>query len=133
MSRLSTVRLLDLGITCWIVLWVVLGVVSFIEVRALQSLSDTMGVAGQSLQEAGDSLGAIASLPLVGGGLRPAAERVQTLAARTIAEAQASRTHISRLSILALVIGGVVPIGMGLGVYIPLRQRMTGQAGVGGG
>jgi hypothetical protein len=120
-----TLRLLDVGVAAWIVIWVVLGVVSFVEVRGLQSLSDTMQVAGQSLQEAGDGLETIAGLPLVGGSIDAAATKVQDLAARTVNEANASRTHIARLSVLALIIGGVVPILMGIFIYVPLRRSWT--------
>lgn len=118
-------RLLDIGVAVWIVIWVALGVVCFIEVRGLESLSDTMQVAGRSLQEAGDGLDAIAGLPLVGGSIDAAATKVQDLAARTVSEAEASRTHISRLSVLALLIGGVVPILMGICIYVPLRRSWT--------
>lgn len=120
-----TKHLIDLAVLAWVVLWVGLGFVSFIEVRGLASLSDTMQVAGESLQEAGDGLAAVASIPLVGGGIRPAAARVQALAAQTIDESQNSRTHITRLSVLALLIGGAVPILMGLAVWLPLRRHLA--------
>jgi hypothetical protein len=120
-----TIHLLDLAVVAWVVLWVGLGVVSFFEVRGLASLSDTMQVAGESLQEAGDGLGAVASIPLVGGGIRAAADRVQDLATQTIEEADASRTHITRLSVLALLVGGVVPVLMAVCVWLPLRRHLT--------
>ena len=120
---------LNLALACWVALWLALGVVSFMEVRALGSLSDTMNSAGRSLQEAGQSLGAVASIPLVGAGVRPAAEQVQSLAAQTISEAADSRTHIRRLSILAIVIAGALPILMGAGAYVLLRRRLPRPAG----
>jgi hypothetical protein len=120
-----TLRMLDIGVAVWIVIWVALGTVCFIEVRGLSSLSDTMQVAGQSLQEAGDGLDAIAALPLVGAGIGAAATKVQDLATRTVGEAQNSRTHITRLSVLALLIGGVIPILMGICIYVPLRRSWT--------
>jgi hypothetical protein len=101
-----------------------LGIVCFIEVRALTTLSDTMDHAGRSLQEAGQTLGAVASIPLVGAGVQPTAERVQSLAVQTVAEAADSRTHIRRLSILAAVLAGVIPILMGAGAYVFLRRRL---------
>lgn len=120
-----TIHLLDLAVVAWVVLWVGLGVVSFFEVRGLASLSDTMQVAGESLKEAGDGLGAVAAIPLVGGGIRAAADRVQDLAVQTIDEADTSRTHITRLSILALLIGGVVPVLMAVCIWLPLRRHLT--------
>ena len=125
MSRRRNVRYLNLALACWVALWLALGTVCFIEVRALSSLSDTMDTAGRSLQEAGQTLGAVASIPLVGSGLQPAAERVQSLAAQTVAEAADSRTHIRRLSILAAVIAGVLPILTGAGIYVYLRRRLV--------
>jgi hypothetical protein len=120
-----TLRIVDAGVIVWIVVWAILGVVSFVEVRGLESLSDTMQMAGQSLQEAGDGLNTIADLPLVGGSIDAAAEKVQSLATRTINEADASRTHISRLSVLAVLVGGVIPILMALCIYVPLRRSWT--------
>lgn len=120
---------LNLALACWVAVWLALGVVCFVEVRALSSLSDTMDHAGRSLQEAGRTLGAVASIPLVGAGMRPAAERVQSLAAQTVTEAADSRTHIRRLSILAAVIAGAIPILMGAGAYVFLRRRLLRPAG----
>ena len=48
----ANTRLL-LGLVVWLVFWGFLGTISFLEVRALASLSDTMDYAGQSLDEAG--------------------------------------------------------------------------------
>jgi hypothetical protein len=120
-----TLRWLDAGVIIWVVVWAALGVVCFFEVRGLRSLSDTMEMAGQSLQEAGDGLSAIAALPLVGGSIDAAASRVDELATSTVNEAKASRTHITRLSVLALFIGGLIPIGMALCIYLPLRRSWT--------
>jgi len=119
-----TLRLLDAAVAFWVALWIVLGVVCFFEVRGMRSMSDTMGLAGQSLQEAGDALSAVAALPLVGGGIDEAAVRGQELATRTVNDAQAGHTHITRLSVLALLMGGVIPVCMVLCIYVPLRRSL---------
>lgn len=124
MNRRRSVAYLNLALACWVAVWLALGIVCFIEVRALTTLSDTMDHAGRSLQEAGQTLGAVASIPLVGAGVQPTAERVQSLAVQTVAEAADSRTHIRRLSILAAVLAGVIPILMGAGAYVFLRRRL---------
>ena len=124
MNRRRSVAYLNLALACWVALWLALGIVCFIEVRALTTLSDTMDHAGRSLQEAGQTLGAVASIPLVGAGVQPTAERVQSLAVQTVAEAADSRTHIRRLSILAAVLAGAIPILMGAGAYVFLRRRL---------
>jgi hypothetical protein len=123
-NRRRSVAYLNLALACWVAVWLALGIVCFIEVRALTTLSDTMDHAGRSLQEAGQTLGAVASIPLVGAGVQPTAERVQSLAVQTVAEAADSRTHIRRLSILAAVLAGVIPILMGAGAYVFLRRRL---------
>jgi hypothetical protein len=123
-NRRRSVAYLNLALACWVALWLALGIVCFIEVRALTTLSDTMDHAGRSLQEAGQTLGAVASIPLVGAGVQPTAERVQSLAVQTVAEAADSRTHIRRLSILAAVLAGAIPILMGAGAYVFLRRRL---------
>lgn len=124
MNRRRSVAYLNLALACWVAVWLALGIVCFIEVRALTTLSDTMDHAGRSLQEAGQTLGAVASIPLVGAGVQPTAERVQSLAVQTVAEAADSRTHIRRLSILAAVLAGAIPILMGAGAYVFLRRRL---------
>ena len=129
MNRRRSVAYLNLALACWVALWLALGIVCFIEVRALTTLSDTMDHAGRSLQEAGQTLGAVASIPLVGAGVQPTAERVQSLAVQTVAEAADSRTHIRRLSILAAVLAGALPILMGAGVYAFWRRRLLRPAG----
>ena len=123
-----SIRLLDLAVVAWVVLWVGLGTLCFVEVRGLTSLSDTMKLAGDTLDEAGRGLGAIAALPLVGSGLRPAAERIQTLAADTIEESRDSHGHITRLSLLALLVGGIIPIVTGVCLYVPVRRFMRREA-----
>jgi len=120
-----TLRLADLAVVGWVVVWLTLGALSFVEVRGLSSLSDTMQAAGESLEQAGGALGMAASIPLVGGGIRPAADRAQQLAAQTIEEAEESRTHINRLSWLVLVLGGVLPASLGVAVYVPFRRHWT--------
>jgi hypothetical protein len=128
-KRRRGVAYLNLALACWVAVWLGLGIVCFVEVRALSSLSDTMDHAGRSLQEAGQTLGAVASIPLVGAGMRPAAERVQSLATQTVREAADSRTHIRRLSILAAVIAGAIPILLGAVAYVFIRRRLLRPAG----
>lgn len=119
-SRGSATGVLLLAV--WIAVWAVIGTLSFIEVRALTSLSGTMDYAGQSLDEAGQTLNALAAIPLIGSGVRPAAQRVQELASSTIQEARNSRTHIARLSVLAVLVGGVIPIGLGIAFFVAFRH-----------
>jgi len=128
-NRRRGVAYLNLALACWVALWLALGTVCFIEVRALTSLSNTMDHAGRSLQEAGQTLGAVAAIPLVGAGVQPTAERVQSLATQTVREAADSRTHIRRLSILAAVIAGAIPILLGAVAYVFMRRRLLRPAG----
>jgi hypothetical protein len=121
--------MLDIGVVLWTALWVVLGVVAFVEVRGLRSLSDTMSLGGQSLQNAANALSTVALVPFVGGSVRSTAQEVQRLATKTVAEAQDSRTHIDSLSWLILIMGGVIPIICGWVVWILLRRSWTAPDG----
>lgn len=116
------VRILDVGVVVWTVLWIALGALSFVEVRGLQSLSSTMSLGGQSLQHAADALDAVAAVPFVGGSVASTAQEVQRLAARTVTEAENSRVHIDRLSVLILIMGGVIPVICGWIVWALLRR-----------
>jgi len=124
-ARSRQVRILDIGVVLWTVLWVVLGVVAFEEVRGLRSLSDTMSLGGQSLQNAANALSTVSLVPFVGGSVRSTAQEVQRLATKTVAEAQDSRTHIDSLSWLILIMGGIIPIVCGWVVWILLRRSWT--------
>jgi hypothetical protein len=127
------IRVLDISIVVWTVVWIVLGALSFVEVRGLRSLSETMSLGGQSLQNAADALESVASVPFVGAGIRSTAEEVQRLATETVAEAQTSRGHINRLSALILLMGGLVPIVSGWIVWALLRRAWTESAAQSGG
>ena len=77
MSRRS-IRLIEVTVAVWSALWIALGFVGSVEVRGLTGLSDTMQVSGESLQQAGDALSAVASVPLVGSGIQAAADHALT-------------------------------------------------------
>ncbi len=119
------VHLLDAAVVVWTVLWIALGALSFVEVRGLRSLSSTMSLGGQSLQNAADALDTLAAVPLVGGGLRDTADEVQRLANETVAEAEKSSGHIERLSVLVLLMGGIVPIVCGIATWALVRRSWT--------
>ena len=124
-QRSRRMWLFDVGLVAWVVLWVALGAVTFLQVRGLESLSDTMDAAGQTMAEAGRGLGAIASIPLVGAGVRPAAERVQGLAKQTVTSAAESRSQIRGLGVLAVIFIGVFPPLFGVAAYVPLRRYLV--------
>ena len=116
-------RLLDVILATWAVLWILVGVFVWHEVRGLRPLADTVAVAGRSLDDTAAALHAFSSVPLVGGSLR----RVATDASRTAASARVSaregRRSVDHLAILlgiAVPAVAILPIGL---AYSLLRLR----------
>jgi hypothetical protein len=116
-------RYLDVILATWAVLWVLVGVLVWHEVRGLRPLSDTVAVAGRSLDDTAAALRGFSAIPLVGGSL----SRVAADASRTAASARVSardgRRSVDRLAlILGIAVPAVAILPLGL-AYSLLRLR----------
>src|SRR5918911_1518827 len=61
----TTKRLLDTILVAWSALWILVGVAVWHEVRGLETLADTVGVAGRSLDDTAATLDAFSGLPVI--------------------------------------------------------------------
>jgi hypothetical protein len=102
----QTRRYLDAIAASWCAIWILVGIAVFHEVRGLRSLSDSVAVAGNSLDDTARTLDSFSGVPFIG----PKAAGVARDARRTAHSAQVSARK-SRASIdnLALLLGFSVP------------------------
>ena len=116
-----TVRVLDIGVVVWIVVWAALGVVIWHDIRAQAALSDSVVRVGGAVKQTGDALAALGAVPLVGGGIRDLAERVQKAGADVLTTGQESKDAIRRTAVIAGFGVGILPAAIVLLLYLPLR------------
>ena len=119
------IRLLDVAVVVWLVAWVVLALLVGREVRDLRQLSDTVIVAGVAVEETGDLVDSLGSVPLVGGQVGEVADRVRAAGRRAQASGRDSRDSTHNLSILLALSIGLIPTLPLLGLYAPLRVTWT--------
>lgn len=118
-SRL--IRALDVGVAVWAAIWLVLAVVTFLEVRSLRQLSTTLVRSSDVLADTADVLAAIEDVPLVGSRVTDVQASVRTAAESTRQSGLDSRDNIKDLSILFGVVIFLVPVLPVLILYLPLR------------
>lgn len=115
------IRLLDAAAVAWLAAWIVLALLVGHEVRDLRKLSDTVVVAGVAVEETGDLLRSLGSVPLVGGEVADVAARVQEAGRSAQASGADSRDSAEDLSVLLALSIGLIPTLPLLGLYAPLR------------
>jgi hypothetical protein len=119
----DTRRLVDVILVCWTALWILVGVAIWHEVRGLKPLADTVGVAGQSLDNTAAALRGLAGLPLVGGRMRDVARDASRTAASAKASAREGRRSVDHVAvILGIAVPAVAILPVGL-AYALLRVR----------
>jgi hypothetical protein len=115
------VRLLDIAVLVWIAGWLVLALLVGREVRDLRELSDTVVVAGVAVEDTGDLVDSLGSVPLVGGEVGQVADRVREAGRSAQVSGRESRSSIDDLSVLLALAIGLVPTLPLLALYAPLR------------
>jgi hypothetical protein len=115
------IRLLDVCVALWLVLWIALAVLVAQEVRDLRQLSDTVVVAGTAVEDTGDLLDSLRSVPFVGGQAGDVAGQVRAAGRSAQASGLDSRSSIDDLSVLLALAIGLVPTLPLLALYAPLR------------
>jgi hypothetical protein len=122
------IRALDVAVAVWVVAWIVLALLVGREVRDLRELSDTVVVAGIAVEETGDLVESLGSVPFVGGRVGEVADRVRTAGRSAQASGRDSRDSTENLSILLALSIGLIPTLPLLGLYAPLRVTWTREA-----
>jgi hypothetical protein len=115
------IRVLDLAAVVWVIGWVVLALLVAREVRDLRQLSDTVVVAGAAVEDTGDAVDALRTLPLVGERVANVADEVRAAGRSAQQSGRESRTSIDDLSVLLALAIGLVPTLPLLALYAPLR------------
>lgn len=116
-------RLLDTILAAWAVLWILVGVFVWHEVRGLRPLASTVAVAGRSLDDTARALRAFSAIPLVGGNLGRIADDATATAASARVSAHEGRQSIDRLAIIlgiAVPAVAILPVALG---YALVRFR----------
>jgi hypothetical protein len=124
-----SVRWLDVGVTLWIVVWIVLGALIWSDIRAQAQLSADVIKVGAAVRSTGEALGVVGGLPLVGGRIGEFTERIQTMGAEVEASGQESRGGIERTAVIAGLGVGILPAALVLLLYLPARVRWKRYAG----
>lgn len=115
------VRLLDVLLVAYIAVWVILGVLIAVDIRAQADLSDQVTRVGGALTDIGESLEIVAGLPLVGGGIGELAERVLDAGESVQQSGRDSRASLERMGIVIGLAFIAVPLMLVLPLYVPLR------------
>jgi hypothetical protein len=122
------IHVLDVATVVWVVAWIVLAVLVGREVRELRELSDTVVVAGVAVEETGDLLSSLGSIPLVGSQVGGVADRVREAGQSAQESGRDSRDSTEDLSLLLALSIGLIPTLPLLGLYAPLRIAWTREA-----
>jgi hypothetical protein len=115
------IRLLDLAVVLWAVGWVVLALFVAREVRDLRQLSDTVVVAGAAVEDTGDVVDSLATVPFVGERVGKVADEVRAAGRSAQESGRESRSSIDDLSVLLALAIGLVPTLPLFALYAPLR------------
>jgi hypothetical protein len=118
-----SVRWLDAGVAIWIVVWIVLGVLIWSDIRAQAQLSNDVIKVGTAVKDTGQALGVVGGLPLVGDRIGEFADRIEAMGTEVEASGQDSQDGIQRTAVIAGVCVGVLPAAMVLLLYLPARLR----------
>ena len=115
------IRALDACVALWLALWIALAVLVAQEVRDLRQLSDTVVVAGTAVEDTGELLDSLRSVPFVGGQVGDVAGQVRAAGRSAQASGRDSRSSVDDLSVLLALAIGLVPTLPLLALYAPLR------------
>ncbi len=116
-----TLRVLDLALAVWVLVWIVLGLRVGAEVRGLSDLSETVTRSGTAVVESSEGLRALEGAPFVGDQIEETADRVREAGESAQASGRSSRDSVRDLSILLGLAIGVIPSLPVIGFYLPLR------------
>ena len=122
-SRLPqrSVVAIDLLVVLWTVSWLVLGITVGTFVDRLGGIGESLEGTGQAIQRAGDAVGGLSDMPLVGEGFGSLANEIHTIGTETAEHGLAVEQDIHRLAVLigvALAAGPTIPV---LVIWVPPR------------
>ena len=119
----QTKRYLDVILATWTVIWILVGIAVYREVRGLHSLADTVAVAGRSLDDTADTIDSFSAVPLVGASVRSVAADARRTAGSARASAAEGRESVDDLAVLLGIAVPAVAVAPLLLAYTLLRAR----------
>ncbi len=120
-------RLVRVGLVAWVLLWIVVGGATAVQIRNLMGLSDTLTESGQALDTAGRALQAVGRAPVIGDAPRRLGDEVREAAREIEGSGASSRQTIAWLSVLLGLSLALIPISSVLGWYLPPRLSTARQ------
>jgi hypothetical protein len=123
-SRLPqrSVVAIDVLVLLWTVAWLVLGITVGTFVERLGSVGESVEGAGHAIHRAGDAVGRLSEVPLVGEGFEAVANEIHTIGDETVQNGRSVEQDIDTLALLigvGLAVGPTLPV---LAVWIPPRM-----------
>ncbi len=113
---------LSLFVALWMVVWLVVGGVTAIQVRQLTEVSDSLVESADALDVAGTALQDIGRLPLVGERPEALGNQVRETAQEVDRAGTASRETVRTVSVLLGLALALIPIVPVVAIYVPLRR-----------
>jgi hypothetical protein len=122
-SRLPqrSVVAIDVLVLLWTVVWLVLGITVGTFVERLGAVGESLEGSGHAIHRAGDAVGRLSEVPLVGEGFEAVANEIRTIGNETVQNGTSIEQDIDTLALLigvGLAAGPTLPV---LAVWIPPR------------
>ncbi|MFP5218519.1 MAG: hypothetical protein ACLGIG_02100 [Actinomycetes bacterium] len=102
-------RRVDTAVAVWVVLWLLLGLWTGMEVWRLSDLTVTVEDSGYAIDNAGRALVSLDAVPVVGDRSAEIGMQVRENAADIVGDAQRARDSFRRLAVLLGVVVALVP------------------------
>lgn len=102
-------RRVDAAVAVWVVLWLVLGIWTGMEVWRLSDLTVTVEDSGYAIDSAGRALASLDPVPVVGDRSAEIGLQVRENAADIVADARLARDSFRRLAVLLGIVVALVP------------------------
>ena len=112
---------IDLLIVCWTVLWIVVGIAVGSFVERLGAVGDGLEDAGRAIGRAGEAVGELGDVPLVGEGFSTMAAEIRGVAQDTASRGRDIEEDVDRLALLvglSLALAPTLPV---LALWVPPR------------
>jgi hypothetical protein len=112
---------LDVLVLTWTIVWIVLGITVGTFVARLGALGDGLQDTGRAIGRAGDAVGRLSDVPLVGEGFAAVATEIGEVGRETVADGRSVERDVDRLAWLigaSLALAPTLPI---VAVWVPPR------------
>jgi hypothetical protein len=116
-----SVVVIDVLVVLWILLWIVIGIAVGSFVERLSAVGDGLEDAGQAIGRAGEAVGQLSDVPLVGEGFSTVSAEIQGVGRDTVARGRSVEEDVDRLALLigmSLALAPTLPL---LAVWLPPR------------